>query len=177
MRGLVPLLILVALLAPAASAGSFTLLADRHMAQDAGTGGVTVFAMPVQVNVGGFVYVKLLATEGNAVNDGYHANGSVEARTGWRASFAWLYANGTRVEMGSYVDGTPTPTQPVASGETDQLVVTLRWPNDAQTVGGAEQVVWAALAFRPNVDGAAPGATSGVQIDEARALGFTLRFA
>jgi len=172
------LLLLAALLAaPLAAAGSFTLLADRHMEQDAGAEGVTVFAMPVQVNQGGFVYAKILATEGNAVHDGYQANGSVEARTGWRVAFAWIYANATRVELGSFVDGTPTATVPVTPGQTDQLVVTVRWPADAQTVGGAEQVVWTALAFRASADGTGPGATSGVSMDEARALGLTLRFA
>lgn len=177
MRALLPALLVLALLAPSAAAGSFTLLAERHLDQDAGSAGVTVFAMPVRINQGGVVYAKLLATEGNAVNDGYRANGSVEARTGWRVAFAWLYANGTRVELGSFVDGVPTALVPVVPDEQDQLLVTVRWPNDAQTVGGATQTAWAALAYRAQADAAGPGATSGVSMDEARAMSFTLHFA
>ncbi|GEM_PF-6920476 len=173
MRAALGLLVL-ALLAPLAAASSFTLLADRHADQDA-SGGVTVFTMPVQVNQGGFVYAKVLATEGNAVNDGYHANGSVEAHTGWRVAFAWIYANGTRQELGEFVDGTPSALAAV-SPESDQLVMTVRWPSDAQTVGGPAQQVWVALAYRQAPSGTDPGATSGVQMDEARAISLTLHF-
>jgi hypothetical protein len=144
------------------------------MAQGAGTEGITVFAMPVQVNDPGFVYAKVLATEGNAVNDGYHANGSVEGRTGWRVSFAWIYANGTRVELGEFVDGTPTQLVPVAP-ESDQLVMTVRWPADAQTVGGADQTAWTALAFRQQAS-SDPGSTSGVSMDQAKAIALALHF-
>jgi hypothetical protein len=132
--------------------------------------------MPVQVSQPGFVYAKVLATDGNAVNDGYHANGSVEARTGWRVAFAWIHENGTREEMGEFVDGTPGALVPV-SPEGAQLVITVRWPSDAQTVGGPEQTVWVALAYRQAASGEGPGATSGVQMDEARALSLALRFA
>ncbi|HEX2022344.1 MAG TPA: hypothetical protein VHH36_06495 [Candidatus Thermoplasmatota archaeon] len=131
------------------------------------------FEVEVPVSADGVLYAKLLATAGNAVNDGTRANGSLEDRTGWRVSFALVREGGAREELGDRVNSDPSATTPVRAGESPTLVATVRVPADAAK-GGERQAVYVAIAWRASPGGADPGASSGGSMDESRAVTLVL---
>lgn len=159
-------LALVAL--PPTAAASFELGAERIVERALQPGTDAVLPMPLAVSSDGFLYAKLLATPGNAVNDGLKANGSVDERKGWRISFALVREDGTREELGTFVDSTPTRLLPVAQGERVVLESTLHVPADAAR-GGPSQRAYVALAYREEATGG-PGSASGATMDASRSL-------
>jgi len=165
-------IVVLALLAVApVSAASFELGAQRVVEAALAPGQATTLAMPLVVSQDGALYVKLLATPGNAVNDGTRANGSVEDETGWRIGFALLREDGAREDLGTFVDSTPTRLVAVAAGEHLVLESTLHLPDDAAR-GGPSQRAYVALAHRAGASG--ESAASGATMDASRAITLVL---
>lgn len=167
-RSILALVVLALLAVPTAQA-SFELGSGKVLERPLDPGTTQVFEMPLEIADAGYLYAKVLPTEGNAVNDGMRANGSVTEGTGWRATFALVDGAGNATELGTFVDSTMTPLVRVAAGEPWTLRTTLHVPPSAAE-GGPRQVVYVAVAFRPSADGSDPGSTSGANIDASRAL-------
>lgn len=155
------------LLAPTGAA-SFSLEAERTIERALQPGSTAVFEMPISIERSGAIYAKIIPTEGNAVHDGFRANGSIAEGRGWRVAFAITREDGSREELGQFVDSTPTALIPVTAGARPTLVMTVEIPADA-AVGGPRQTIYVAIAFRVENAQGASGA-SGAQMDEARAL-------
>lgn len=153
---------------PLAAAATFELPQGKIVERPLDPGHDAVFTVPLVVNQGGALYAKLLVTSDNAVNDGNHVNGSLEAGTGWRVGFAFVREDGTRLDLGAAVDSTPTALVPVKLGEKPTFEFTVHVPADAAS-GGPSQRVYAAIAYRL-ASGSDPGGASGATMDEARSV-------
>lgn len=170
MRRAALVLILATVLAlPGARATGFDFPSGRSFAQTAAEGGVNSFTIPFHTNVDGFVYLKMLDTPSNAVNNGGASpNGSASAKTGWWIEWAITQA-GAAKELGARDDGTPTDLVPVKTGEDDSITIRVHFPAAANAAGAAD-LVYGALAFRLDTGGQGPGTSSGAQMDEARSF-------
>ena len=163
------LVLLVALVALAPTSGAAAIeLVDGRVAESLVDDARAIYRFPVVFHETGDIYAKVLPTEGNAVHDGRASNGSVQEERGWRVAFAIERADGTRVELGTYADGTMTPLTAVMRDENATFEARVYVPADAAQHGDAQRV-YVALAFRPPT-GAGGGAGSGGTADEARAL-------
>lgn len=168
MRTIVLLAALVALL-PSAAAG-VELAAPKHVERAIEPGAQVAFEMPVLFTSAGAAYAKLLPTEGNAVNDGARANGTLDPPSGWRVSFALVRADGSREELGTFVDSTLSKVVPVAADERATLVATVHVPPDAAP--DVEHRVYVAIAYRAG--DALAGGGSGASMDQARGITLAL---
>jgi hypothetical protein len=137
-------------------------------------------AVPFNVTSGGSVYVKLLATPWNAVNNGT-ANGSVApdhsvGLSGWWAAFTLADGNGSPLSrdaagtaidpfLGAYSDTTPTPLVALAPGNYE-LLLTAHVPKTAAPNSTNRVVI--AIAFRAGSDS---GSTNGGFLDQS--VGYT----
>lgn len=168
MRAL-PALLAIALLATPLAASAAIETPEGRIAEAAVAEALALYRIPVAFRETGYVYAKVLTTDGNAVHDGRAANGSVEDERGWRVAFALERKDGAREELGTFADGTMSRLAFVTRDEPGTLEARVTVPADAALHGGTQKV-YVVLAFRPGEEGAPPGMTSGAQMDEARAL-------
>lgn len=168
MRALILLALMALVAAPVAAAAAFELPDGRVVERPLDPGHEAVFDVRLVGTQDGFLYAKLLVTEGNAANDG-QPNGSLATGAGWSVAFALVRQDGSRTELGEYLDSTSTPLAPVAAREALTLQTTVRVPEDAAR-GGPSQRVYIAIAYRLNPASGPGGQGSGASMDEARAV-------
>lgn len=154
---------------PSASAAAFDLGRERIVEAALRPGEDVTLAMPLLARQNGSLYAKVLPTPGSALNDGTRANGSAEDGTGWRATFAFVRADGSREELGTFVDSTATRLVAVTRDEAITFEATLHVPAEAAR-GGPSQRVFVAVAYRATTATTISSGASGASLDEARAL-------
>lgn len=151
-----------------AHAAGFVLPAGRSAEAALTPGSEGAFDVPVVVEEDGLLYAKVLPTPGNAAHDGWRANAS------WRVGFHLVRVDGASEDLGGSVEGDASRLAPVRAGEAVTLRVLVQPPADALALGGPQQRVHVALAWRP-ATATATGGASGGTLDSARALTLHVR--